>query len=92
MMFPTLDVTTNQGTGVPPFFGGITGYWQVENVNITESEPKFRQGTWVANDLTIFCVASNQFLADNAVGADALRHEPHGRSRRLVRRVRLPAG
>ncbi len=71
MEFPVLDITTNQGTGITPYAGGVIGYWTPEATQLTESEPAFRMSKLVANALTIYAVASNQMLQDNGIGLDA---------------------
>lgn len=70
--FPMLDITTDQAAGTSPYFGGILASWQPEAATINETEPAFRQTEWVAWDLVLYTVASNQLLADNAIGLDAL--------------------
>lgn len=70
--WPMLDITTAQSTGVTPYFGGITASWQPEAATINETEPAFKQSEWTAWDLVLFTVASNQLLADNGIGLDAL--------------------
>ncbi|MDE2102044.1 MAG: phage major capsid protein [Patescibacteria group bacterium] len=72
VQWPTLDVTTNQGTGVSPYFGGIQMTWQPEAALINESEPAFRLTDWTANTMVLYAVSSNQLLADNGIGLDAL--------------------
>jgi HK97 family phage major capsid protein len=69
--WPMLDITTNQGAGTSPYFGGITGSWQPEASTINETEPQFRQSEWTAWDLVLYTVSSNQLLADNGIGLDA---------------------
>ncbi len=71
MEFPVLDITTNQGTGITPYAGGVVGYWTPEATQLSESEPAFRMSKLVANALTIYAVASNQMLQDNGIGLDA---------------------
>ena len=42
LMFPYLDITTVQSTGVSPFFGGVQMNWTEEAQNRTETEPQFK--------------------------------------------------
>jgi HK97 family phage major capsid protein len=70
--WPMLDITTAQSTGTSPYFGGVLATWQPEAVSYAETEPAFRLSTWTAWDLTLYAVASNQLLADNGIGLDAL--------------------
>lgn len=70
--WPMLDITTAQATGVSPYFGGIVAQWQPEAATINETEPTFRSSTWTAWDLVLYTLSSNQLLADNGIGLDAL--------------------
>lgn len=70
--WPMLDITTAQAVGTSPYFGGILATWQPEAATISETEPAFRQTTWTAWDLVLYTVSSNQLLADNGIGLDAL--------------------
>jgi predicted phage gp36 major capsid-like protein len=70
--WPMLDITTAQATGTTPYAGGVLGLWQPEASSISETEPAFRQTEWTAYDLVLYAVSSNQLLADNGIGLDAL--------------------
>lgn len=70
--WPMLDITTAQASGVTPYYGGIVASWQPEAATINETEPQFRQSTWTAWDLVLYTLSSNQLLADNGIGLDAL--------------------
>lgn len=72
VQWPVLDITTAQATGTSPYFGGILGSWQPEAATINETEPAFRMADWTAWDLVMYAVSSNQLLADNGIGLDAL--------------------
>lgn len=72
VQWPMLDITTAQAAGTTPYYGGIYFQWQPENATITETDPTFRQATWTAWDLVGTTVSSNQLLADNGIGLDAL--------------------
>jgi HK97 family phage major capsid protein len=72
MTIPMLDITTVQAKGTSPYFGGILAQWQPEAATINETEPQFKQSEWVAWDLVLYSVSSNQLLADNGIGLDAL--------------------
>lgn len=78
--WPMLDITTAQSAGVSPYFGGIVGYWQPEAATINETEPAFRQSQWTAWDLVLYTVSSNQLLADNGIGLDALLTQLFGQA------------
>lgn len=70
--WPTLDITTVPAGGTSPYFGGILGSWQPEAATINETEPQFKQSEWTAWDLVLYTLSSNQLLADNGIGLDAL--------------------
>ncbi len=78
--WPMLDITTAQAAGTSPYFGGILGQWQPEAATISETEPAFRQSEWVAWDLVLYTVSSNQLLADNGIGLDALLTQLFGQA------------
>lgn len=78
--WPMLDITTAQANGVSPYFGGIVGYWQPEAATINETEPAFKQSQWTAWDLVLYTVSSNQLLADNGIGLDALLTQLFGQA------------
>jgi HK97 family phage major capsid protein len=80
VQWPMLDITTKQATGTTPYFGGILAQWQPEAVSINETEPQFKQSEWVAWDLVLYTVSSNQLLADNGIGLDALLTQLFGQA------------
>ncbi len=69
---PSLDITTNYGAGQTPFGGGLSMSWVAEAQTRPESEPQFRQTTLTAWEGSFYCLASNTFLADQAVGMDGI--------------------
>lgn len=69
---PMLDIMTAQSTGTTPYGGGILFQWQPESTTYAQTQPQFRQSTWTAWDLVGVTVSSNQLLADNGIGLDAL--------------------
>ena len=72
MDLPMLDIMTAQSRGTTPYGGGILFQWQPEAVTYNQTQPQFRQSTWTAWDLVGVTVSSNQLLADNGIGLDAL--------------------
>lgn len=70
--WPMLDITTTQPAGVTPYYGGMYFQWQAEATTYDQTNPQFRQSTWTAWDLVGLVAASNQLLADNGIGLDAL--------------------
>jgi HK97 family phage major capsid protein len=69
---PSLDITTSYGAGITPFLGGVQASWTSEGATRAESEPQFRGTMLNAWELSFYAVASNNILADNAVGLDSL--------------------
>lgn len=80
VQWPTLDLTTVQARGTTPYFGGILAQWQPEAASINETEPTFRLTDWTAWDLVLYAVSSNQLLADNGIGLDALLTQLFGQA------------
>ncbi len=70
MQIPFLDVSTVQGAGVSPFFGGVQMYWTAEAQTRTETEPLFKQMELKANELSGYSVSSNVLLQDSAIGLE----------------------
>lgn len=78
--WPMLDLSTVQPSGVTPYFGGIYFQWQPEAATYDQTQPTFRQSTWTAWDLVGVTVSSNQLLADNGIGLDALLTQLFGQA------------
>lgn len=78
--WPMLDITTVQAKGTTPYFGGILATWQPEAASINETEPAFKMSDWTAWDLVLYAVSSNQLLADNGIGLDALLTQLFGQA------------
>jgi HK97 family phage major capsid protein len=70
LMFPYLDVTTAQGAGTSPFFGGIIFNWTEEAQTRTETEPQFKMLELKAHELSGYTVSSNVLLQDAAFGLE----------------------
>lgn len=72
LQVPSLDYTTVQGAGNTPFLGGVIPEWVAEAQTRPQTEPQFRQTELKAWELSLYTVASNNLLQDNAVGLDSL--------------------
>lgn len=70
---PALDQTSVPGAiGQSAYTGGMIAYWTAEAATRTETEPKFKQVTLRANELSGYTLASRNILADNVVALEAL--------------------
>ena len=71
LKMPVLDQTTALGVvGQSNYFGGVVAYWTAEAATRTETEPKFREATLVANELSGYALASRNVLYDNKVALE----------------------
>jgi len=69
---PALNMVTAPTAGETAFFGGIQANWTEEAATKQEEEPTFRQIRLTAHELSGYTIASNQLLADNAIGLEAV--------------------
>lgn len=71
LKMPVLDQTTPSGVvGQSNYFAGVVAYWTAEAALRQESEPKFRELTLVANELSGYALASRNVLMDNRVALE----------------------
>lgn len=77
LQMPTLD-QTGTTAGQTRQHGGIVASWTEEGVAKDETEPKFRQINLVAHKLVCYTEASDELLADEAVGLVAFLNGPMG--------------
>lgn len=68
---PSLDYTLG-AAGQTAMLGGVVPQWTSEAATRVETEPQFLQTELKAWELSFYTVASNNLLADNAVGLDSL--------------------
>lgn len=71
LTIPTLD-QSGTTAGVSHFYGGVVPYWTEEGKYKEESQPAFRQMELVAHKLVVYTEATDELLADSAVGLEAL--------------------
>jgi HK97 family phage major capsid protein len=64
--------------GVPHWYGGVTATWIEEAQLKQHSEPEFRQIDLVAYKLVVYTRASDELLADAAIGLEAFLRSPMG--------------
>ncbi len=62
---PVLD-QTDATPGQGAWFGGMVAFWTEEGANAGESEPRFRQETLTAHNMTAYTVTSQILLDDSA--------------------------
>lgn len=72
LSIPSLDQTTVQSAGNSAFYGGVVATWTGEAAALTEKEPTFRLTELNARKLGGYTLASNEMMADSAVGLEAL--------------------
>lgn len=70
LKMPVLDQTATGTVGQTAYFGGIVAYWTAEAALRQETEPKFREVSLVANELSGFALASRNVLYDNKVALE----------------------
>lgn len=71
VVLPVLDHTQNLAAGRPRQFGGVIAFYQNEGDSSEESEPKFKEHTLTAHELTVYTEASNSLLADSGISLEA---------------------
>jgi HK97 family phage major capsid protein len=74
---PTLD-QTGTTSGATRQHGGIVASWTEEGTAKSETQPAFRQINLVAHKLVCYTEASDELLADEAVGLVAFLNGPMG--------------
>lgn len=70
--YPTLDNTTNYGTGKSPYEAGVFQAWQPEAATINQTNAQLNQFNLTNWDLVTYVVISNDLMQDNAVGLDSV--------------------
>jgi HK97 family phage major capsid protein len=70
--YPTLDITTNYGTGKSPYEAGVYQAWQPEAATINQTNAQLNQFNLTNWDLVTYVVISNDLMQDNAVGLDSV--------------------
>ena len=71
ILMPALD-QTGSTAGVSNIYGGVIPTWTEESAEKTETEPDFRQIAIVAHKLALYTEASDELLADSAIGLETL--------------------
>ena len=68
---PTLD-QTGSTSGVANIYGGVIPKWTAEAASKEETQPAFRQMEIIAHKLICYTEASDELLADSAIGLETL--------------------
>jgi len=76
--FPVIDYTQSLPAGEPRQFGGVQAFYENESAELEESEPKFRDFTLTAHELTVYTEANNSLLADAALSLEAFLNSDMG--------------
>jgi len=74
---PVLD-QTGTTAGQPHQYGGIISTWTEEAEEKDQNDPTFRQIQLTAHKLVCYTRASDELLADSAIGLDAFLRSPMG--------------
>jgi HK97 family phage major capsid protein len=69
---PAVDYSGDYVAGSSAFLGGMEMQWMGEGATVPIAEPKFRKLELVAHKMSGKVPVSNELLADNAVGLEAL--------------------
>ncbi|MDZ4771211.1 MAG: phage major capsid protein [Chloroflexota bacterium] len=77
-VLPVLDYTQALPAGEPRQFGGVQAFYQDEGAESDASEPKFREHTLTAHELTVYTEANNSLLADSGISLDAFLNSGMG--------------
>jgi HK97 family phage major capsid protein len=72
LKIPSLDQTTVQTAGSPPYFGGVVLSWSGESASIGSTEPGFRQTTLTLNELTGYTPVGRTLLQKSAISLEPL--------------------
>lgn len=75
LSYPKLDQTGTQATGQTGYLGGVVAGWANETKAGGQTQAKLKQGKLKAGELLGYTVISNELLADNGVGLQALLTE-----------------
>lgn len=75
---PVLDYTQSLPEGEPRQFGGVQAFYQNEGAESEDSEPKFREHTLTAHEMTVYTEASNSLLADSGISLEAFLNSGMG--------------
>lgn len=78
LTLPVVDYNQSLPAGVPPMFGGTQAFYDDEGAILEESEPKFREFTLTAHELTVYTEANNSLLADSAISLEAFLNSNMG--------------
>lgn len=81
-VLPALDISQDLSstTGATAFAGGVVASWGAEAASLTATEPKFNLVKWNIHKLQGYTQASNELVADSAIGIEALLTALFGRA------------
>lgn len=78
LTLPVMDYNQSLPVGVPRQFGGVQVFYDSEGADMEESEPKFRDHTLTAHEVTAYTETNNSMLADSAVSLEAFLQSDMG--------------
>jgi HK97 family phage major capsid protein len=76
--YPSLDQTTAQSAGTPPYFGGVSLTWTGESATIGATEPGFRQTEITLNELTGYLPVGRTLLNKSPISLEPLVYSLFG--------------
>lgn len=77
---PSLDQTTAQAAGTPPYFGGVVLTWSGESTSITSTEPGFRKTFLTINELTGYTPVGRTLIQRSAISLEPLIYTLFGKA------------
>lgn len=76
LIYPKLNQTSGSTQGTyTGYLGGVVAAWQPEDVTANNTRVDLKQGVLKAGELRGYTVLSNELLADNVIGLEALLRE-----------------
>lgn len=80
--FPSLDQTTAQSAGSPPYFGGVVLDWTgaMSGANTTATQPAFRKTKLTLFELTGYCGVPRGLIQRSAISLEPLMYQLFGQA------------
>lgn len=75
LYYPKLDQTDTRATNQTGYLGGVVAGWANETKSGNQTSAKLKQGILKTGELVGYTVVTNELLADNAIGLEAILKE-----------------